>query len=108
MLVNLYRTGKGKQIQLNAGEGISVAAKHTAVQAFSRLRAAKIRLDKDVTLLLQLQNARGLPTLHLRRLLPYRISVADDSCGWFCTRQGGFGSHLPLCPFGRYKGTGLK
>lgn len=39
--LSLYHTGKGKQVQLDTGEGISVATKITAFQAFSPLKAAK-------------------------------------------------------------------
>ena len=42
-------------------ELISVAAKHTAFQASSRLRASKIRLDEDLTPQ-QLKQRRGLST----------------------------------------------
>ena len=63
-----YRLGKLKQdqqdrLQLKPRamlvELTSVAAKHTAFQASSRLRAARIRLDEDLTPQ-QMQQRRGL------------------------------------------------
>ena len=48
-----YRLGKWKQGQLKPRavlvELMSVGARHTAFQASSRLRAARIRLDEDLT-----------------------------------------------------------
>ena len=60
-----YRLGKWKQDQLKPRavlvELISVAAKHTAFQASSRLRAARIRLDEDLTPQ-QMKQRTGLST----------------------------------------------
>ena len=60
-----YRLGKWRQSQPKPRavlvELISVAAKHTAFQASSRLRASKIRLDEDLTPQ-QLKQRRGLST----------------------------------------------
>ena len=58
-----YRLGKWKQDQLKPRavlvELTLVAAKHTAFQAASRLRADRIRLDEDLTAQ-QMQQRRGL------------------------------------------------
>ena len=60
-----YRLGKWKQDQLKLRavlvELTLVAAKHTAFQASSRLRADRIRLDEDLTPQ-QMQQRRGLST----------------------------------------------
>ena len=60
-----YRLGKWRQSQPKPKavleELISVAAKHTAFQASSRLRASRIRLDEDLTPQ-QLKQRRGLST----------------------------------------------
>ena len=60
-----YRLGKWKQGQLKPRavlvELMLVGAKHTAFQASSRLRAARIRLDEDLTPQ-QMQQRKGLST----------------------------------------------
>ena len=65
MVRSAYRLGKWRQSQLKPRavlvELISVAAKHTAFQASSRLRATKIRLAEDLTPQ-QLKQRKGLST----------------------------------------------
>ena len=60
-----YRLGKWKEGQLKPRavlvELMSIGAKHTAFQASSRLRAARIRLDEDLTPQ-QMQQRKGLST----------------------------------------------
>ena len=60
-----FRLGKWKQGQLKPRavlvELMSVGAKHTTFQASSRLRAARIRLDEDLTPQ-QMQQRKGLST----------------------------------------------